>query len=118
MNHTTKLTHAQRLKKFKAILDNTPREFNTLAIVSHTSCFNIIKELKTLNINSHQAKDIINTLENEFISLFEYNTPVHWHFYKWSKTSFVSDNFLSLLIELEKDYNLIDNKKIGYTTLY
>ena len=118
MNYTTRLTPTQRLKKFKGILDNTPREFNTLPIVSHTSCFNIIKELKILDIHSHQAKDIIHTLENQFISRFEYNTPVYWHFHQWSKTSFLSDAFLSLLSELDNDYILIDNQKIGYTTLY
>ena len=115
---TQTLTHKQRLKKFKGILDNSPSTENTLSKDAHKECFSMINSLVTLDIYSTVSIDIINNLETKFISQFQYNRPVDWHFKVWSKTSFLSDNFFSLLSELDNDYYLIDNKKIGYTSLY
>ncbi len=113
-----KQTQSNRKNKFKFMMDNTPSIFNVLSVKQHHQCFNLLKELVKLDISSDDAKLIIKNIENNFIFKSEYNRPIDWYFKQWSKTSFESDNFLSLLQDLEEDFYLISKNKIGYINLY
>lgn len=118
MHQTTTLTPIQRFKTFKDRLDNSTVTTNTLSQSSHEECIELLQNLITLDIHSAAAKNILSSLEKEFISRFEYHQPVDWHFKQWTQTSFLSDSFASLLGALERDYKLISNERIGYMRLY
>ncbi len=104
--------------EFEGRLDNAPSSHNRLSSEEHQECFNMINNLVKLDISSFTSIGIIQDIEINFISKFEYNKQVNWHFHQWSKTSFLSDNFLSLLQELDEDFYLISKEKMGYISLY
>jgi len=118
MKHVTHEQQYKRLKKFKGTKDNSTVSYHALSEEEHKNCFETIKTLKQYPIQSEEAKEIIDTVEEQFIFKFEYNRPVYWHFNQWSKTSYLSDDFSSFLLALEVDYTLINEERINYSSLY
>jgi len=91
----------QRHKEFKGRLDNSKVIANTLSKEEHNECYKLIQQLTAVPITSQEAEDAIYTLKEDFINKFWFHRPVDWHFKSWSKTSFKSDSFYSLLFALE-----------------
>ena len=104
--------------KFKYCLDNSKITTNTLTKEDHLNCHNLLKEIKKYPIRNHNALFLIDSLSDLYLSQFSFNSPVDWHSKRWSKTSYDSDEYLSLLQALDKDYSFISDEPLRYTQFY
>lgn len=103
------------------ILDNIEATRNTLSRQEHAGCFSAFKKLRNTDLNSEEAKIILELINRKFINKLISNKPIPWFFYKWSKNCFLSDDFLSLLSALENDYQFLrteEEPEKGYISLY
>lgn len=107
-----------RKEIFKNRKDNSKWDINELTQEEHEELYYSLMILLNMGADAKNAPRYINELYEKFISKFSYNRPVYWHFHQWDQTSFLSDEFMELLMELDVDYSFISNQPLSYISLY